>query len=150
MRSIKHTDRAFFLGLQADAKEFPGGIRALAEMIGVNGNTMSNGLNPDHDAPPPSLSVIVEVIKLAQAKRSVFALAQMCGQVPIDIDIDQVHRVEAVAMFLALINKASGVLGTGSEFASDGRFDALERRELEPLLFSLLKATAELLHAIRG
>jgi len=144
MRSIKHTDRAFFLGLQADAKEFPGGIRALAEMIGVNGNTMSNGLNPDHDAPPPSLSVIVEVIKLAQAKRSVFALAQMCGQVPIDIDIDQVHRV------LALINKASGVLGTGSEFASDGRFDALERRELEPLLFSLLKATAELLHAIRG
>ena len=70
-RPSKQTDRGLFLALQADAKDYPGGIRALAEMLGVNGNTLGNGLNPDHDAQPPSFALTSRFIKTAQAKRTV-------------------------------------------------------------------------------
>lgn len=149
-RPVKTTDRGLFLAMQADAKEFPGGIRALAEMMGVNGNTLGNMLNPDHDAPAPSLALFVELVKLAQAKRAVFALAQLVGQIPMDFEMEHHSRAESVRMFLSLVHTASDLLGQGSEFAKDGTFDADERRHLEPLLLALMKATAELLQAVRS
>ena len=149
-RPIKQTHRALFLALQADAKEFPGGVRAIALAMGMNGNTLANGINPDHDAPPPSFGVIVEIVVLAQAKRAVFALAQVVGQVPMDFELEQRTPVEAIRLFLSLVSTASTLLGKGSEAAQDGRFDAEERRQLEPMLLSLMQATAELLQSIRG
>lgn len=149
-RPIKQTHRALFLALQADAKEFPGGVRAIAETMGMNGNTLANGINPDHDAPPPSFSAILEIVVLAQAKRTIFALSQIVGQVPMDFELEHRTPAEAVRLFLSLASSASELLGTGSEAAKDGRFDADERRTLEPLLLGLMKATAELLQSIRG
>ena len=149
-RPCKQSDRALFLALQADAKDYPGGIRALAEDIGINGNTLGNGLNPDHDAQPPSFAVILEIVKIAQAKRTVFALAQMVGQVPMDFELEQRSPTEAVSMFLSLIHTASDLFGKGSEFAKDHRFDAVERQQLEPLLLALMKATGEMLVTVRG
>ena len=69
--SIKSTHRALFLALQADAKEFPGGISGVAKLIGVNGNTLANGINPDHPTAPPPFATIVEIITLTQARRTV-------------------------------------------------------------------------------
>jgi len=149
-RPTKDAHRALFLALQADAKEFPGGIRAIAEAMGMNGNTLSNGINPDHEAPPPSFAAILEVIVLSQAKRGVFALAQLVGQVPMDFELEQKSPAESVRLFLSLIGTASDLLGKGSEAAKDGRFDANERLMLEPLLLALMKATGELLQAVRG
>ena len=49
------------------------------------------------------------------------------------------------------VKQAGGdVLGKGSDAAKDGRFDPDERKMLEPMLLSLMKATGELLQAIRG
>jgi len=148
-RPTKQTHRALFLALQADAKEFPGGIRALAEMIGVNSNTLANGINPDHESQPASMHNILEIILIAQAKRTIFALAQLVGQVPMDFELEQKSPAEAVQMFLSLIGTISNLMGKGSEFAKDGKFDARERRELEPLLMLLMKATGELLQVVR-
>lgn len=149
-REIKRTQRALFLCLQADAKEFPGGIAAIAQSLGMNGNTLANGLNPDHDAPPPSFSVVLEIIMLAQARRTVFALAQLVGQMTVDFELESRSPAEAVAMFLSVVTAASQLLGTGSEAAKDGRFCAEERRALEPLLLNLMKTAGELLQSIRG
>lgn len=149
-REIKRTQRALFLCLQADAKEFPGGISAIAQSLGMNGNTLANGLNPDHDAPPPSFSVVLEIIMLAQARRTVFALAQLVGQMTVDFELESRSPAEAVAMFLSVVTAASQLLGTGSEAAKDGRFCAEERRALEPLLLNLMKTAGELLQSIRG
>ena len=146
----KSAYRALFLAIQADAKSYPGGIRAIAESIGINGNTLSNGLNPDSEAPPPSFPVILEIINVAQAKRSVFALAQLVGQVPMDFELEQRSPAEAVRLFLTLMHTVGDVLGKGSDAAKDGRFDPDERKMLEPMLLSLMKATGELLQAIRG
>lgn len=149
-RPTKQTHRALFLALQADAKEFPGGIRAIAEAMGMNGNTLSNGLNPDHEAPPPSFAAILEIVVLAQSKRTVFALAQLVGQVPMDFQLEHHSPAESVRMFLSLIGTVSVLLGKGSEAAKDGKFDPDERRMLEPLLLALMKATGELLQTVRG
>lgn len=149
-RPIKQSHRALFLALQADAKEYPGGVRAIAEAMGMNGNTLANGINPDHDAPPPSFGVILEIVIVAQARRTVFALAHLVGQVPMDFELEERPPAEAVRLFLSLVASASSLFGTGSEAAKDGRFDADERRQLEPLLLGLMKASGELLQAIRG
>ncbi|MDR1310267.1 MAG: hypothetical protein LBK01_00075 [Burkholderiaceae bacterium] len=149
-RPIKQTHRALFLALQADAKEFPGGIRAIAQTMGMNGNTLANGINPDHEALPLSFGVILEIIVLSQARRAVFALAQLVGQVPMDFELEQRNTEDAVRLFLSLVSAASGLFGTGSEAAKDGRFDPEERKVIEPLLLDLMKASAELLQAIRG
>ncbi len=149
-RPIKQAHRALFLALQADAKEYPGGVRAIAETMGMNGNTLANGINPDHEAPPPSFSVILEIVVVAQAKRAIFALAHLVGQVPMDFELEERPPAEAVRLFLSLVASASALFGTGSEAAKDGRFDADERRQLEPLLLGLMKASGELLQATRG
>lgn len=149
-RPSKQSDRSLFLALQADAKEFPGGIRALSEIIGINGNTLSNCLNPDHDAPPPSFSVVLEIVKVAQAKRTVFALAQMVGQVPMDFELEHRSPADAMNLFMSLMHSVGEVIGKGSDAAKDGRFDADERRMLEPLLLGLMKSAGELVQSLRG
>jgi len=149
-KPIKQTHRALFMAIQADAKEFPGGIRAIAESMGMNGNTIANGINPDHEAPPASLSTVVEIISLAQARRTVYALAQLVGQIPMDFELESREPAEAVRLFLSLVASASKMMGVGSEAAKDGRFCAEERRQLEPLLLALMKATGELMQAIRS
>lgn len=149
-RPTKTTYRALFLALQADAKEYPGGIRAIAEVMGINGATMANGLNPDSDAPPPSFAVILEVIVLAQAKRAVFALSQLVGQVPMDFCLDQRSPGEAIKLFMDLMSMTGHVIEKGSRAAKDFRFDHDERKMLEPLLLALMKAAGELLQSIRG
>jgi len=148
--TIKQTNRSLFLAMQADAKDFPGGIRAVAEFIGRNGNTLGNQLNPDHDAAPPSLEVFVELVKLCQGKRSAFAVAQLVNQVPMDVDVDRHPSSDSVPLFMTLLHEASAAFSSGSEFAKDLRFDAEERKKMEPLLMNLLKATAELLKTVRG
>ena len=149
---IKHAHRALFLALQADAKTYPGKIRALADDIGgLNGNSLANALNPDHDAHPPSMATLVEIIVLAQGQRTVRALAELVGQVPVDIEaLEARDPKDAVRLFLGLVGSSSTALGVGSEAARDGHFCPKERRELEPLLLALMKSTAELLQCIRG
>lgn len=149
-RPCKHVDRGFFLALQADGKDYPGGIRALAESIGINPTTLANCLNPDHDAQPPSLAVLLEIIKAAQARRAVFALCQMVGQVPMDFELEHRSQAESVRLFLTLMHTVGDVLGKGSDAAKDGRFDADERQMIEPLLLGLMKAAGELLQSFRG
>lgn len=149
-RPTKQAHRALFLALQADAKEYPGGIRAIAHTMGMNGNTLANGLNPDHDAPAPSFGTILEIITLAQARRAVFSLAQMVGQVPMDVELDSVDPKAALAAFFELVQSASRTLDAGSTAAKDGHFCIDERRQLEPLLLLLMKTSAELLQAIRS
>ena len=150
LRPAKQAHRALFLALQADAKEFPGGITELAHRIGCNKTTLANGLNPDNDTLPPSFTTILEIVLLAQAKRTVFALTQLTGQIPMDFEIENRSPAEAVSLFLSLIHSASEMFSTGSEYAKDGRFDTTERRKLEPLLMALMKACGELLQSIKG
>lgn len=124
-RSPKEEFRPFFLALQADCKSFPGGITAVAERVGVTKFTLANAINPDQLASsPPSLGVLLEII------------TRIPG--------------ESIRLFLELTRKASAALGAGALAAEDGRFDAAERQELEPLLRELLQATGDLIASLRS
>lgn len=149
-RPIKQTYRALFLALQADAKEFPGGISAIAKHLDMNGNTLANGINPDHEAAPPSFGTILEIVVLAQAKRAMFALAQLVDQVPMDFVLESRDPADAIRLFMGLVSQAGKALSEGSERSQDGHFCADDRRALEPLLLALMKAAGEMLQCIRG
>jgi hypothetical protein len=147
---MKITHRALFLALQADAKKYPGGIRALGEALGLNGCTLANGLNPDHDCPPPTFSTVVEIILLAQGKQSIFQLCQLVNQAPVDIEMDD-DQSEAgqIEQFLALVSATSDCLSRGSNHIKDGRFDQIEKREIAPLLLALIQVAAKLYSSVK-
>lgn len=149
MIDAKKDYRALFLALQADAKSFPGGISGLADVIGATKETLANNLNPDSESPPPSFAKVLEIINQAQAKRAVFALAQLVGQVPMDFAVEHKSQKEAVKTFLSLISSASDLFGKGAEFAKDNDFSLSERRAMQPMLLALMKTTCELMYSIQ-
>ena len=53
-----------------------------------------------------------------------------------DFELENKSPAEAVRLFLSLMHTVGDVLGKGSDAAKDGRFDADERRMLEPLLLA--------------
>jgi hypothetical protein len=142
--------RGFFLALQSDCKAFPGGIAALAELIGMNGKTLANQLNPDYLEALPTLATLLELVGLADAKRPVFFMAQLIGQTTMPIQIQHHGRKEAVQLFLAVMKKTAGVIGTGSEAAADLWFDAAEADAMEGLLLELIQSCGELLISLRS
>lgn len=148
--SLKSKHRGLFLAMRADCKDYPGGLVAIAPALGRNYHTLANQMNPDSEQVPPSLEVMVEIMKMTGGKRTAFALAQLVDQVTMDVQFDHHPPHEAVKMFMGLVHEASEAMGKGSEFAADMRFDATERMQLEPLLMALLRSTVELLHTLRG
>ncbi len=145
----KTEHRQLFRALHADAKTHPGGISGLAREMGVNGNTLTSQLNPDSDHKPPAFSHIVELMILTGGRRSIYALCQLVEKVPMDMVIQERSPKEAIQLFLKLVGTASKAFDSGSEYAADGHFSAQERADLEPLLLELMRATGELLNAIR-
>ena len=150
MAGVKSKYRSVFLALQADVKEFPGGISGIASIMGLNATSLGNGINPDHEQNPPAFERILEMITLTQAKRTVFCLAQLVGQVTSDFELEHRPPAESVRLFLSLMQTVSVLLGAGSEAAKDFRFDADERKALEPMLLAVMKSAGEVLLSVRG
>ena len=146
----KSEHRRLFLAAQADVKTFPGGITGLSEQLEINKTTLANQLNPDHEATPPTLATILELINVTGGRRSLVALCSLGNCVPFSMVIEQRGKKEAIALFLGFVSTASKTLGSGSEFASDGNFDATECAQLEMLLMDLIKSAFELLNAIKA
>ncbi|GEM_PF-3360223 len=146
----KREHRRLFLALHADAKTYPGGISGLAREMGINGNTLTSQLNADSDHKPPAFSHIIELIVLTGGRRSIYAMCQLVGKVPMEMPMQDRSQEEAIRLFLKLVGTASKTFDTGSEAAADGVFCARERAVLEPLLLELLVATGELLNSIRA
>lgn len=146
----KQIYRSLFLSLQADAKKYPGGIKALAGILGVTDTTLANQLNPDHEALPPSFSAILEIIVHCQAKATIFSLAYIVGQVTIDLDMsfEPVEPQCQVKTFLSLVSSTSTLLKEGSDAAQDFHFDASERKKLRPLLLTLMQVTTQLYNGL--
>ena len=145
-RLTKQIYRPLFLSLQADAKKYPGGITALAGVLGMNPTTLANQVNPDHESLPPSFSVILEIIVHCQAKATVFSLAYIVGQATIDIDLslEDTDPQCQVKTFLSLVSSTSSLLKEGCDAAQDFHFDASERKKLSPLLLHLMQVTTQL------
>lgn len=149
-RTFKQEYPSLFLALQDDAKKYPGGISALCERIGGSYSTLANGLNPFHESNPPSLEKIIKIIGLAQAEQAVFEICRLVGKVPMDIDLasDGIDDESQIKKFLLTVSKASDFISKGSQHASDGRFDAQEKRELQSMLKKIIQNAVNLHRAL--
>ncbi|MDN3512664.1 MAG: hypothetical protein NG784_15350 [Candidatus Jettenia sp.] len=150
-RTFKQENQALFLALQDDAKLFPeGGIYGLAERLGCNYSTLANGLNPYHESNPPSLQKTIKIIRLAQARQTVFEICRLIDEVPVRINVrpDELSDESHIQKFLSTAKKASDFLGKGAEAAMDNRFDSSERKELKALLKALIQESIMLDRAL--
>ena len=145
----KSEHRRVFLSMQGDAKTFPGGITGLSEQLGINKTTLANQLNPDHDAAPPTMGTVIEIIVLTSGSRTLIALCSLGNYVPFEMVVQERTPAEAVSMFLKFVQAASTTIGDGSSFAADGKFDAGERQKLEEFLLNTIRSASELLNALR-
>ena len=151
MNEFKIRNRALMCALQADAKDFDGGISALAALMGRNPTTLANQLNPEKlDTSPPSMETLVEIIKLTQARRTIFFVCRLVGMTPLDMALQEKSAKESIRSFLEFVSTVSSTIGKGSEAAQDGRFDALERRDLEIHLHGVMQSASELLQSLSG
>jgi DNA-binding phage protein len=146
----KHHHRAIFLALQGDCKTYPGGISALAGMIGLNPTGLADQINPDNDKKPPSFSTVLELITTTGGNRTMVALCRLTGQVPFAMVLKQRSQEEAIQLFLAFVKTASEALMSGSEYAADGRFSGKEKDDLERLLSNVIRGASELMQAVRS
>lgn len=113
--------------------------------------TLANAINPDQLASsPPSLGVLLEIITRIQAKRSVFELCRLVGQVPVDMEFEHRQASESIHLFLELTRRASTVISAGATAIEDGRFDSEERKEIDDMLADLMQAATALRASLRG
>lgn len=150
-RTFKQENQALFLALQDDAKMFPeGGIYGLAERLGCNYSTLANGLNPFHEGNPPSLQKTIKIIRLAQARQTVFEICRLVGDVPVRVNVssDELSDESHIQKFLSTAKKASDFLSKGSEYAMDLRFDSSERKVLKALLKEIIQEAITLDRAL--
>lgn len=87
---------------------------------------------------------------LAQARRAVFALAHLVGQVPMDFETEDRSPADAIRLFMELVGTASRSSQMALHGSQDGHFCAEDKRALEPLLLALIKCATELLQSFRG
>lgn len=148
-RTFKQEHRSLFLALQADAKKYPGGISALAKVLGKSKEGLANSIDPNHETQPPSFATVAHIIDLTQEKRALFELCQLVGMVPMDLNLDSdIDEACQIRTFLSLVSSASHFMNKGSDAARDNRFDAAEKKELAPLLLHLMQITAQLYRSL--
>lgn len=143
MKNFKTDYRHVLLALRADIKIF-GGFGKAAEKVNVTHDTLCSQVNPDSDVNPPTLANFIELINSMKAKRTVAALASLVDQITIDQHDDSKTTECEIQAFLALVKSASDLLGKGSGFAMDNRFDSSEREQLLPMLLSLQQVAGQL------
>lgn len=139
---VKVRYRSLFLALHAAALRHPGGITAMARVLGRNGQVMANQLNPNDGAIPPA-DVLLSVIELAGAVEALNALAWLLGCTTVPIQAHDRAPREVMAGFLALMQRASAATQAAAQGLEDGRLDHEERTDLLPLLDQLIAAAVE-------
>lgn len=148
--STKARFRAVFIALSADAKEFPGGIKALAAMEGRNGQVLTDQINPDSEKSPPPLGAFIEIIEATGGRRTLNTLNFMTGRVAIPIandDADSDSETTLVEHFIALAHECGKATEQAADAIKDKRLTAEERQRLA-ISFESLIATAAKWRAI--
>lgn len=144
MNKAKIDYRSVFLALRADIKAH-GGFGEAAKNLNVTEDTLTKQTDPNYpEISPPTLGNFIELINRTEAKRTVAALADLAGQITVDRNDDHESTESEIQAFLSLVKNASDLLGKGSVFAMDNRFDSHEREQLLMMLLSLQKVTGQL------
>lgn len=139
---VKQRYRSFFVALHGAALRYPGGIAAMARLMGRNGQMVANQLNPNDAAIPPA-DVVLSAFEMAEAVEALNALAWLHGRATVPVLSHDRHPSEVMAGFLALMQRASAATQAAAEGLADGRLDHDEREMLLPLIDELIASSVE-------
>ena len=147
--SLKTEKPLLFRAMHTAAKNMPGGVTALAAVLGRNEVVLANALNPNVLDKVPSLDLFVQVLGLLDSHLVVNALldgtsfeAHRSNKVPLGADV--------FANYLDVMRKTSEATKAGSDALMDGVISENERLQWLDLLHEQQNATGALMAALRG
>lgn len=132
--------RSVFVALHGDAKRHPGGVTAMAQEMGVNPQVLADKLNPNIGEKVPTVRELLEVFERSGSVATGNALALLIDRTTVPVGDAHASPREVVQAFMGLTRRASDALAHGAEALENGRLDADERAELEPLVDELVSA----------
>lgn len=142
--------RAVFVALHGDAKRYPGGITALAHELGMLPAVLADKLSPNIYDKVPKANELLEVFERTRSVATGNALALLIDRTTVPVGDAHASPREVVQAFMGLTRRASDALAHGAEALEDGRLDADERAELEPLVDELVSAAVAFRAFLRG
>lgn len=148
---VKERWPSIFRSLQADARDYPGGLPALAEQLGRAYGSLRNAVGPTNHDSEPTLELYHEILEATGGPRCIPATARLGDQTALPLVAhEEGSCAETVAQFLEFVGRAGAVQAGVVEAVADGRLCSAERTELADLLDDLLRATLSLRAIVRG
>lgn len=150
----EHVKRRFpsvFRALQADARDYHGGIHALADQLGRAYGGMKNALCPTNYDAEPTAELILDVIESGGGARTVTAIARLGCMTALPVfDITSGEPADVCNAFLDVARRAGAVSTKTVEALADDRLTNTERDEIANMLDDLIGAAVQMRALTRG
>lgn len=148
---VKSRFPAVFRALQADARDYPGGLPAVAEQLGRNYGSLRNAISPTNPNNEPTAELIFELIEACGAHRTVTAIARLGDMTAIPMcDASGGEPADVGNAFMEVVQRAGAVNARTVEALADGRLSSSERDEVADLLDNLISAAVQMRAVVRG
>lgn len=147
--SLKTEKPLLFRAIHTAAKNMPGGVTALAAVLGRSEVVVANALNPNVVDKVPSLELFLQVLGLLDSDLVVNALLDGTGF--------HATRKATVALsanvfehYLLTTQRTADASKSGAEALADGVISENERMQWLDLLHAQQNAIADLIAVVRG
>ena len=143
--------KAVFMGLQADARSYPGGLPELAHQLGRNYGPLRNALCPTTTDAEPTMELVLEVIEATGGQQAAQAVARLAGMTALPIPhAGHGEAHEVMGGFMSVVKEAGKLDMQTAEALEDGRLTAVERQAIAASLDALIAAAVEMRAMVRG
>ncbi len=140
------------LALYHAAREYPGGVKAIAATFGLNPTTLQHKLSPTQPTHVPNLNDLEAVLGATQDDRILDAIGEIAeGALWIRPDACQAETTaDLIAVIGVLHDRLGEMLNSVSTTTRDGIVDAQERAELRKRARQLMQAVLAMELAANG
>jgi hypothetical protein len=143
--------KAFFMGLQTDARSYPGGLPELAHQLGRNYGPVKNALCPTHEDAEPTLELVLEIIEATGGQQAAQAVARLAGMTALPIPhAGHGEATEVMSGFMSVVKEAGRLDMQTAEALEDGKLSVIERQTIAASLDALISAAVEMRAMVRG
>lgn len=122
-------------------KAYPGGVPAVAAMLGMRASTLQNKLNPTQDTHKVSLGEAMGILEITRDKRILDAVCSAVDAVwNWAAEVERLGDVEVFNAGSTLVRRASGLLDALESALEDGEVDDEEMAVIQKRLYRLQQA----------
>jgi len=134
------------LALYHAAREYPGGVKAIAAVFGLNPTTLQHKLSPTHHPHRANIDDLEAVLTTTQDDRILDAVGEMAGgALWVRPDACDARDDASLILMIARLQKElAEMLDSVAESTADGIVDAHERAELRKRARHLMQAVLAL------